>query len=87
MEFNERFQPKIVREPYDLSKIISWNLTNADLSIESQYRKIKNPPRLKKQEPSIQRYVVNQLISDWNMDYDILFDDDGKGEISDIVAL
>ena len=87
MEFNELFQPKIEREPYDISKIVSWNWTGVDLSTESQYKKIKNPPRLEKQVTSIQRHVINQLIGGWKMDYDIIFDDDGKGEISDIVAL
>jgi len=87
MEFNELFQPKIERVPYDISKIASWNWTGVDLSTESQYKKHKNPTRLERQENSIQRHVINQLIGGWKMDYDIIFDDDGKGEISDIVAL
>ena len=48
MEFNELFQPNIEREPYDISKIASWNWTGVDLSTESQYKKIKNPSRTRK---------------------------------------
>jgi len=87
LEFNELFQPKTEREPYDISKIISWDWGGVDLKIESQYRKIKNPQRLEKKEASIQKHVIKQLISGWELDYDIIFDDDGKGEISDIVAM
>lgn len=60
---------------YDKSNIESWDWTGIDISVESQTpRKITN---------SIQYHTIQQLKND----YDLVFDDDGAGEIADIVAI
>lgn len=60
---------------YDREKTEDWDWTGVDISIESQTEnKIKH---------SIQYHTI-QKIKD---DYDLVFDDDGSGEIADIVAI
>lgn len=87
MEFNELFCPKTEREPYAISKIISWEWNGVNLRNESQFKKYKNPQRLEKVQDSIQRYVIDKLLNGGQTDYDIIFDDDGNGEIADIVTM
>ena len=61
--------------PYDIEKIEVWDWKGIDISVESQRDiKISN---------SIQ-YKTIQTIKD---QYDIVFDDDGSGEVADIVAI
>ena len=87
LENCEIFRPKTVRKPYDPFTIDCWAWTGVDLTAESQYKRRKNPTRLDLQADSIQAYVLGQLVSGCGIDYDIIFDDDGSGEVADIVAL
>ena len=60
---------------YDKNNIESWDWTGIDISIESQTpQKITN---------SIQYHTIQQLKNN----YDLVFDDDGAGEVADIVAI
>lgn len=78
--FNELF--KIPRDEerrvYNEDKIeaIDWGTT--DLSKESQ--------GVEKRADSIQRFVIDRLIAG-DSPYQVVFDDDGTGEIADIVAI
>ena len=90
LEYNELFSPKSEseREPYDASKIKSRTWAGVALKRESQYKAHKTPPRLEFHHDSIQRHMIEYLLdSEDPSDYDIIFDDDGVGEIADIVAL
>jgi superfamily II DNA or RNA helicase len=65
---------------FDLSKIIVWNWGGVDLKKESQ--------TTGKAKDSIQgRTIHNISNSKWDRQYEIIFDDDSKGEAADIVAL
>ena len=81
--YNLIYRPNKERKPYDSSKIDCWNWKGVDLKTESKYKAYANPPSLKLRSNSIQQKVINSLLSR----YDIVFDDDGSGEIADIVAL
>lgn len=60
---------------FDKNSLQEWNWTGVDISIESQTReKIPN---------SIQFYTIQEIKDS----YDIIFDDDGSGEIADIIAI
>ena len=60
---------------YDKKTIEVWDWDGVDISIESQGEaKISN---------SIQFYTIQKIMGD----YDVVFDDDGSGEIADIVAI
>ncbi len=61
--------------PFDINKIKTWDWIGVDLSIESQ--------REEKRQNSIQYYTI-QAIKD---DFDFVFDDDGSGEVADIVGI
>ena len=90
LEYNELSKPKneSEREPYAVSKIKSRTWSGVVLSRESQYRAHRNPPRLEFRQDSIQRHMIEYLLWAEDLpDYDIIFDDDGNGEIADIVAL
>lgn len=86
LEYNEIFQPKTEREPYDASKLQGWEWQGTELSKESQYKAYKEPRRLERRVDAIQYHVIMQLLADEDA-YDIVFDDDDTGEIADIVAL
>ncbi len=62
--------------PYDREKIESWDWTGVDLTKESQ--------GIGKKSDSVQFRVLDELKK---RDYDIIFDDDGKGEAADIVTI
>jgi superfamily II DNA or RNA helicase len=64
-------------EPYQKSKITTWDWTGIDLSKESQD---VNP----KLTDSIQYRCIEIL---GRSDYDIIYDDDYSGEIADIIAI
>lgn len=90
LEYNELSQPKRDREPYNPSKIQGWVWAGIDLTKESQYEKDAKNQQLLACPDSIQRYVIDQLLTDTDRDgrkYEIIFDDDDAGEIADIVAL
>ncbi len=67
---------RIKPEPYDKNKIQTRTWSGINLKKESQYS-IRRPD-------SIQYYVIQELKK---KDYDIVFDDDGKGESADIVTV
>ncbi|EKE70225.1 Type III restriction enzyme, res subunit [Gallaecimonas xiamenensis 3-C-1] len=60
---------------FDKNKLEYWDWTGVDISTESQKR-IKIPN-------SIQRKVIESQLKK----YDIVFDDDGSGEVADVVAI
>ena len=60
---------------YDKNNTEDWDWTGVDISVESQReQRIKN---------SIQYHTVQKMLND----YDVVFDDDGSGEVADIVAM
>lgn len=77
------FKFKYEFDGYDVSKIeyLDWSKMGVDISKESQYNKTKT----EKREDSIQFKLLQELKKD--QDYKILFDDDDKDEISDIIAI
>lgn len=60
---------------YDKSKIATWDWEGVDISTESQ--KVQKIPN------SIQYNTISKIKDS----YDLVFDDDGSGEIADIVAI
>jgi len=61
--------------PYDKERIQVWAWEGVDISTESQ--------RVNKISNSIQFHTIKNIKND----YDLIFDDDGNGEIADIVAI
>lgn len=60
---------------YDINNTEDWDWQGVDISVESQTEsKLKH---------SIQYSTINKVMND----YDFIFDDDGAGEIADIVAI
>ena len=80
-EDNQLCRPSLSRmAPYDANRIEVWRWRNVNLSRESQ-----TSNRL---VDSIQHHVIQRLRSDASpIKYNVIFDDDGAGEIADIVAL
>jgi superfamily II DNA or RNA helicase len=64
--------------PYPPEKIEVWDWSKTDIRAESQ--------GVEKRADSVQRLVIETLLADAEP-YDVIFDDDGKGEIADVVAL
>lgn len=62
---------------YPKEKIVAWKWEDVDISKESQ-------DGLSKIEDSIQFNVIQRLC---NQDYDVIYDDDGSGEIADVIAI
>jgi superfamily II DNA or RNA helicase len=77
LEGNNYYELKSIVQPFDSENIEVYDWTGIDLNIESQDC---NP----KKTNSIQ-YRVIELIKAG--DYDVIFDDDGSGEIADVVTL
>lgn len=65
-------------EPYPADKIEAWDWSRTNIRAESQ-----GP---EKRADSIQRHVIDLLLADGEA-CDIVFDDDGAGEIADVVTL
>src|SRR5690606_21299322 len=65
-------------EPYPADRIEAWDWSKANIRVESQ--------GTGKRAESVQRNVIEMLMADPDP-YDVIFDDDGKGEIADVVAL
>ena len=61
-----------------MAKIEAWDWSKANIRVESQ--------GTAKRADSVQRTVIEALLTDPDP-YDVIFDDDGKGEIADVVAL
>lgn len=60
---------------YPKDDIEAWDWDEIDISVESQ--------RENKIQNSIQHHVISEIMND----YDLIFDDDGSGEVADIVAI
>jgi superfamily II DNA or RNA helicase len=61
---------------YDPAKIITWDWTGIDLRKESQGKA--------READSVQAFAISKLITE---NYEIVFDDDGSGEVADIVCI
>ena len=76
LEGNEYVELKANQAPYDPAKLAIWDWTGIDLKKESQgLTKIAN---------SVQGHAIQKLMQS---NYDVIFDDDGSGEIADIVCI
>jgi hypothetical protein len=76
LEGNEHVELKLKHPPYDPAKIQAWDWSGVDLRTESQGKE-KNPT-------SIQARLIRELKA---RDYAVIVDDDGKGEVADVVAI
>ena len=72
------YQPKWDRAPYDSANLIAVDWTGTDIKVESQTGK--------KLAHSIQHRVIRDLLAERD-GWDVVIDDDGPGEIADIVAM
>ena len=63
--------------PYPIDQLISWDWTNVSIQKEAQ----RVDPKI---TDSIQYNVIRRLEKE---DFDLIYDDDGSGEIADIVAI
>ncbi len=77
LEGNDYVKIEQLVEPYNISKLKTWNWEGVDLSKEAQG---VDPIHT----DSIQYKMINDL---QNSDVDIIFDDDGSGETADIVTI
>ena len=73
---NEYVELETTYEIYDTSKLQSWDWENVNIRKESQGES--------KEYDSIQARVIRELQT---RNYDIIFDDDGRGEAADIVTI
>ena len=64
-------------EPYPAERVAVWNWSTTNIRTESQ-----GP---EKRADSVQRHVIETLLAEDDV-YDLIFDDDGAGEIADVVA-
>lgn len=76
--FNELFElPQGgERASFDMGHIDGWDWSGVDIRRESQGAG---------KRPSVQRHVIDQLLTQGG--YDLVFDGDGPGEVADIVAV
>jgi hypothetical protein len=65
-------------EPYPRDRIEVWDWSAVNIRAESQ-----GPS---KRTDSVQRAVIERLLADENP-FDLIFDDDGPGEVADVVAI
>jgi len=65
-------------EPYPADRIEAWDWSKTNIRVEAQ--------GIEKRADSVQRRVIDMLLAD-DQTYDLVFDDDGAGEIADIVSL
>lgn len=72
-----RFTPLRPREPFDRSKIVVMDWSGIDITKEAQ--------GIEKATDSVQFKVIQSLLV--QDQYDVVFDDDGSGEIADVVAI
>lgn len=64
-------------EPYPADRIEPWDWSKTNIRAEAQ--------GLEKRADSVQRHVIDMLLADSEA-YDLVFDDDGAGEIADVVT-
>ena len=76
LEGNEYVELKKSVSGYDAEKILAWDWTGVDIRKESQ--------GTAKDQTSIQARVIRELKA---RDYVLVFDDDGAGEVADVVAI
>lgn len=76
LEGNQFIELKRNHPPYPTENIQAWDWEGIDLTTESQGT-AKSPD-------SIQHYVIERLKT---QNYDVIFDDDGKGESADVVCI
>jgi len=76
LELNYYFKPKDPVENFDKDLLQSWNWDGVSLNKESMGI-----------APYIQDSIQYQFIQKIKDDYDIIYDDDGSGEIADVVAI
>jgi len=77
LEGNEYVPLKSTHPPYDPALITVWDWRDTNIRKESQ-----GPEKLAE---SVQARVIRQLQQDAS--YAVIFDDDGKGELADVVAI
>ncbi|MFD2262819.1 DEAD/DEAH box helicase [Lacibacterium aquatile] len=65
-------------EPYPVERIETWDWSMVNIQAEAQ-----GP---EKRADSVQRHVIDALLAEKDI-YDLIFDDDGAGEIADVVTL
>lgn len=68
----------ITVEPYPAERIEVWDWSKTNIRAEAQGSE--------KRADSVQRRVIDVLLADGEV-YDLVFDDDGAGEIADVVTL
>jgi len=76
LEGNDFIPLKSAQPPYDAARILAWDWVGVDIRKESQGGQ-KDPD-------SIQARVIATLMTG---DYDMIIDDDGKGEAADVVTI
>ena len=76
LEGNDFIPLKTTHPPYDAAKILAWDWAGINIRKESQGEQ--------KEADSIQARVIATLM---NGDYDMIIDDDGKGEAADVVTI
>lgn len=64
--------------PYPADRIEVWDWSKTNIRVESQ--------GITKRSDSVQRQVIETLLAEGEA-YDLIFDDDGAGEIADVVSL
>lgn len=76
LEGNQYVELKNVKPPYNAAKIQAWDWTGTDIQKESQ--------GTGKRADSVEARVIRELRT---RDYNMIIDDDGKGEVADVVAI
>lgn len=77
LEGNSYVELNLTYTPYPKDKIITWDWTGIDIKKESQ--------GIEKDPNTIQYRVIDNLKKE--RDFNIIFDDDGPGEISDVIGI
>ncbi len=76
LEGNQYIELRTTRPPYDVAKIQAWDWSGINIRKESQGDR--------KDADSIQARVIQTLRT---LNYDMIIDDDGKGEAADVVTI
>jgi hypothetical protein len=76
LEGNQYVELKNVKPPYSAAKIHAWDWAGTNIRKESQ--------GTEKRADSVQAKVIRELRT---RDYHMIIDDDGKGEVADVVAI
>lgn len=70
----------VLRSPqplFNAARAVAWDWTGVDITSESQGER--------RQQNTIQAQVIRELMR--NGEYDVVFDDDGSGELADVVTI